>query len=139
LYGSQENAIYYWLGCAFYGIELVDKANEYWQLASIGLKEPAPAIFYNDQQPDTIFYQGLALIKLGQTEEAKSRFESLVNFGNQHLNDEFRLDYFAVSLPDLQIWDDDLTKRNRQNCLNLIALGEKGFRYLDNSTAYFPD
>jgi hypothetical protein len=26
----------------------------------------------------------------------------------------------------LQIWDDDLTKRNHQNCLNLIALGELG-------------
>ncbi len=129
LYGAQENTLFYWLGCAFEGLGLADKATENWQLASKGLKEPAPAIFYNDQQPDTIYYQGLALIKLGEPEAARERFEKLISFGILHLNDEFKLDYFAVSLPDLQIWDDDLTKRNHQNSLNLIALGEKGLTF----------
>ena len=126
LYGAQENALYYWLGCACHGLGLHDKADECWKHASHGLKKPASAIFYNDQQPDTIYYQGLALIKLGKTKEARARFEKLISFGKLHLNDEFKLDYFAVSLPDLQIWDDDLTKRNRQNCLNLIELGKLG-------------
>jgi len=126
LYGAQENPIFYWMGCAYDGLKNTTKAAEYWQLASSGLKEPASAIFYNDQQPDTIFYQGLALIKLDKKEEAKARFNKLIDFGKLHLDDEFKLDYFAVSLPDLQIWDDDLTKRNRQNCLNLIELGESG-------------
>ena len=126
LYGAHENTIFYWLGCAFDGLANPDRANECWQIASRGLKEPSPAIFYNDQQPDTIFYQGLALIKLQKTGEARERFEKLISFGKTHLNDEFKLDYFAVSLPDLQIWDNDLTKRNHQNCLNLIKLGELG-------------
>lgn len=126
LYGAQENTIFYWLGCAFDGLENHDRATECWQIASRGLKEPIPAIFYNDQQPDTIFYQGLALIKLQNIEDARERFEALISFGKEHLDDVFKLDYFAVSLPDLQIWDDDLTKRNHQNCLNLIKLGELG-------------
>jgi len=126
LYGAQENAIFYWLGNAYSGMGDSENANQYWEKASSGISEPIPAIFYNDQQPDTIFYQGLALIRLGQTDEAKARFNKLIDFGKAHLNDEFKLDYFAVSLPDLQIWDDDLTKRNRQNCQNLIALGELG-------------
>ena len=126
LYGAQENAIFYWLGCAFDGLGRADKANESWQLASGGLKEPAPAIFYNDQQPDTIYYQGLALLKLRKMEQATERFEKLIGFGTLHQNDEFKLDYFAVSLPDLQIWDVDLTRRNYQNCLNLIELGKAG-------------
>ena len=126
LYGAQENAIFYWLGCAFEGLGITDRATECWQKASVGLKKPTPAIFYNDQQPDTIFYQGLAFIRLGKTEEAGERFETLIHFGELHLNDPFKLDYFAVSLPDLQIWDDDLTKRNNQNCRNLIALGNLG-------------
>ncbi len=126
LYGAQENAIFYWLGNACSGMNDREKARYYWEKASSGISEPVPAIFYNDQQPDTIFYQGLALIQLGQTDEARTRFNKLVDFGKKHLNDEFKLDYFAVSLPDLQIWDDDLTKRNYQNCLNLIALGKLG-------------
>ena len=126
LYGAQENAIFYWLGNAYSGMGENEKAGQFWLMASSGISEPVPAIFYNDQQPDTIFYQGLALVQLGQTDEAKARFNKLIDFGKAHLNDEFKLDYFAVSLPDLQIWDDDLSKRNRQNCLNLIALGELG-------------
>ena len=126
LYGAQENAIFFWLGNAYFGMGDAGMAGQFWKIASSGISEPIPAIFYNDQQPDTIFYQGLALIQLGQTDEAKVRFNKLIDFGKAHLNDEFKLDYFAVSLPDLQIWDDDLTKRNHQNCLNLIALGELG-------------
>ena len=128
LYGAQENAIFYWLGNACSGMNDREKARQYWGKASSGISEPVLAIFYNDQQPDTIFYQGLALIQLGQTDEAKARFNKLINFGKAHQNDEFKLDYFAVSLPDLQIWDDDLTKRNHHNCLNLIALGELGLQ-----------
>ena len=126
LYGAQENAIFYWLGNAYTEMNESEKSRQYWEKASSGISEPVPAIFYNDQQPDTIFYQGLALIQLGRTDEAQARFNKLIDFGKAHLNDEFKLDYFAVSLPDLQIWDDDLTKRNHQNCLNLIALGELG-------------
>jgi tetratricopeptide (TPR) repeat protein len=126
LYGAQENAILFWLGNAYSGMGENEKAIQYWEKASSGISEPVPAIFYNDQQPDTIFYQGLALVQLGRNDEAKARFKKLIDFGKAHLNDEFKLDYFAVSLPDLQIWDDDLTKRNHQNCQNLIALGELG-------------
>ena len=94
------------------------------------MREPAPAIFYNDQKSDTIYYQGLALNRLGKKDEAKERFETLIRFGELHLNDEFKLDYFAVSLPDLQIWDDDLTKLNNRNCQELIRLGEMGLSHL---------
>jgi tetratricopeptide (TPR) repeat protein len=126
LYGAQENVVFYWLGKAWAGLADTSKAGQYWQMASSGISEPAPAVFYNDQQPDTIFYQGLALINLDKEDQALDRFDKLIDFGQKHLNDEFKLDYFAVSLPDLQIWDDDLTKRNRKNCLNLIALGKQG-------------
>jgi len=128
LYGAQENSIFYWLGCAFEGLKSIDQAKVYWQKAAEGIKEPEPAIFYNDQQPDTIYYQGLALIKLQQPDQARKRFEKLIDFGNLHLNDKFKLDYFAVSLPDLQIWEADLTSRNHQNCLHLIALGNQGIK-----------
>ena len=126
LFGAQENEVFYWLGCASQGMGLTDKANAYWETAARGLKQPALVIYYNDQNSESIYYQGMALNQLNRKEEARSRFETLVRFGNLHLNDEFNPDYFAVSLPDLQIWDDDLTKRNNQYCLNLIRLGELG-------------
>jgi tetratricopeptide (TPR) repeat protein len=138
LYGAQENAIFYWLGCAYNGLGNPAKSNECWQIASKGISEPEPAIFYNDQQPDTIFYQGLALNGLDRKDEARQRFDTLIRFGQAHLDDVFKLDYFAVSMPDLQIWNDDLTKRNRQNCLHLIELGKQGYNLLENDATNLP-
>lgn len=124
LTGAQENELFYWLGCAYLGLNETEKAKTNWETASIGLSEPSAAVFYNDQKPETIYYQGLALIKLGRKDEAWKRFNKLISFGKAHLNDEFKLDYFAVSLPDLLIWEDNLTNRNEQHCRKLIALGE---------------
>ncbi|MGV8136554.1 MAG: DUF5107 domain-containing protein [Mangrovibacterium sp.] len=126
LYGAQENEILYWLGIAHEQLAETGKTQDYWQQASRGLTQVSSAMFYNDQQPDTIYYQGLALRKLGQEEEAQKRFQMLVSYGEQHLNDQVKIDYFAVSLPDLQIWEDDLNKRNRQLCQYLMDLGTAG-------------
>jgi hypothetical protein len=40
----------------------------------------------------------------------------LVNYGEKHSRDNINIDYFAVSLPDLLIWEDDLKKRNEVFC-----------------------
>lgn len=121
--GAQENDIHYWLGCAYEGLGQMEKAIECWELAKDGISEPAPAIFYNDQKPDKIFYQGLALLQLKRINEANKRFDALIHFGQEHLNDTVKMDYFAVSLPDLLIWDDDLNVRNKIHCNYLMGMG----------------
>ena len=126
LHGAQENDFYYWLGCVFEGLGIQEQARKYWELAKDGNTEPAAAIFYNDQKPDKIFYQGLALLKLGLQHEANARFEKLIAFGEKHMDEQIKLDYFAVSLPDLLIWDDDLTYRNKIHCHYMLGLGFMG-------------
>ena len=126
LYGARENDIHYWMGCAYDGLNDATMAKRYWEKASTGRYEPSAAMFYNDQQPDKIFYQGLALLKLGQSEKAFDCFNKLKKHGENHLHDEFKIDYFAVSLPDLLIWDDNLNNRNEINCRYLIGLGLLG-------------
>ncbi len=126
LYGAQENDFYYFLGCAYSAKGLADKAREAWEKATEGPQEPVAAMYYNDAKPDKIFYQGLALRRLGRDAEANGRFYRLLNFGKQHLFDDVRMDYFAVSLPDLQIWDGDLNVSNRIHCKYMLALGYCG-------------
>lgn len=128
LFGAQENDIFYWLGCAYEQLGNMEKAKVAWQKATEGLSDPSPAIFYNDQQPDKIFYQGLALLKLGSKKEAENRFEKLMEYGREHMNDVVKLDYFAISLPDLLIWEEDLQVRNRIHCHYLIGLGALGLK-----------
>jgi len=126
LYGAQENDFLYYLGCAYEALGDNEKAVYYWELAKNGITEPAAAIYYNDQKPDKIFYQGLALLKLNRIAEANSRFHRLVSYGEKHLFDQIKMDYFAVSLPDLLIWEDDLTQRNVIHCKYMMALGQFG-------------
>lgn len=54
-------------------------------------------------QPDKIFYAGLAFRALGDEMKARSYFNRLVDYGKQHLHEKVVMDYFAVSLPDLQV------------------------------------
>ena len=83
-------------------------------------------MYYNDAKPDKIFYQGLALLKLGRVGEAHGRFYKLVNYGKNHLFENVVMDYFAVSLPDLQIWEGDLNLSNKIHCKYMLALGFYG-------------
>jgi tetratricopeptide (TPR) repeat protein len=126
LAGTVENDIDYWLGSAYQGLGDDEQANRYYEKASKGLSDPSPAIFYNDQQPDKIFYQGLALQKLGRQEEANQRFKNLLEYGKKHMDDQVKLDYFAISLPDLLIWEEDLNIINKIHCNYLIGLGQLG-------------
>jgi len=85
LYGAQENDFYYLLGIAYDALGQKDKAVSCWEEATKGPQEPAAAMYYNDAKPDKIFYQGLALYKLGRAGEAHGRFYRLINYGKQHV------------------------------------------------------
>ena len=142
LYGAQENDFYYFLGCAYEAKGEMEKAKECWEKATEGPQEPAAAMYYNDAKPDKIFYQGLALIKLGRQDEANGRFYKLVNYGKNHLFEDVVMDYFAVSLPDLQIWEGNLNLSNQIHCKYMLALGFEGLgdkkhaeRYLAEASA----
>jgi len=133
LTGAQENDIHYWKGLAYEMMNDQEKAAHYFQQATNGISEPVQAIFYNDPQPDKIFYQGLAWIKLNKKEKAKDIFQNLIDFGNKHMEDHISIDYFAVSLPDLLVFDADLNLRNKIHCLYLKSLGYMGLAIRDAS------
>ena len=142
LYGAQENDFYYLLGLAYDAIGQTEKARQCWEEATKGPQEPAAAMYYNDAKPDKIFYQGLALYKLGREGEAHGRFYRLINYGKQHIFEKQVMDYFAVSLPDLLIWDDSLDTKNAIHCRYMLALGYygmgervKALKYLDEVEA----
>jgi tetratricopeptide (TPR) repeat protein len=137
LYGAQENNIFYWRGCAYEAKGEKPKAKSNWQLASQGLGEPTQAIYYNDQDPAMIFYQGLALRKLGNEKEAQQQFENLIRYGETHANDKIIIDFFAVSLPELSVFDIDLDKRNRIHCHYLMGLGHLGLGEKGKAAEHF--
>jgi len=137
LYGAQENDIFYWLGLAYECLGQKDSSQKCYEIAVNGLSEPSAAMFYNDQQPDKIFYQGLAWLKLNQKEKAILIFQKLIDYGKAHLNDVVKIDYFAVSLPDLLIFEDDLNVRNTIHCHYLMGLGLLGLKDMSKARQEF--
>ncbi|MDN3670451.1 DUF5107 domain-containing protein [Echinicola jeungdonensis] len=126
LYGTLEPEIYFWLGYAHAQNGLKELANENWLKATEGDIVPSIAWYYNDQKSDRIFYQGMALRMLGKDKEAANKFEMLVNYGKQHIHDKITFDYFAVSMPDLLIWEENLNDKNILHCQFLMGLGFLG-------------
>jgi tetratricopeptide (TPR) repeat protein len=137
LYGAQENNVYYYLGCAFEQMGRAEKALRMFERASKGLSEPTSAIYYNDQPPDLIYYQGLAHLKLNAAEAANAIFTRLVEFGEAHLDEEVKVDYFAVSLPDFLVFDVEMKERNHIHCLYMMGLGELGRGNLPAARSHF--
>lgn len=136
LTNAEENDIDYYKGIAYRGLGDEQKGQIFLQKATIGLSDPQQAFFYNDQQPDKIYYQGLACAALGNIDKAHSRHNKLIDHGKKHLFDNCRIDYFAVSLPDLAIWEDDLNVRNQIHCYYVMGLGYLGLGNLDKAKEY---
>lgn len=139
LEGTKDNHLYYHLGLALEGQGRAEEAEECYLRATTGTDEPAGAMYYNDQPADMILYQGLAFLKLGKTKEAKSRFYRLIDYGEQHLEDEGKIEYFAVSLPEFLIFEEDYTKRNRSHCCYLMALGNIGLGNEEKAEAFLAE
>ena len=137
LQGAQENNILYYLGCAHDGLGEKEAARSFFEEAAIGLSEPTSAMYYNDQPPESIFYKGLALQKLSRGDEAATVFQRLVTYGETHFDDEVEMDYFAVSLPDFLVFDEDLVHQNKIHCLYIRGLGQLGMEDLTEAKNSF--
>jgi tetratricopeptide (TPR) repeat protein len=137
LAGAQENNVYYYLGLALEGQGRAAEARLAFETASLGLDEPTSAMYYNDQPPEMIFYQGLAWLKLEGMKEAKRRFNKLIDYAEQHIFDHVKIDYFAVSLPDFLVFEEDLDKRNVIHCRFMMGLGLLGLNRVQEAQEQF--
>lgn len=139
LYGAQENDFHYLLGICRKALGEEEESRKCFAQATLGPTEPAAAMYYNDAKPDKIFYAGLAYRALGDEKKARAYFNRLVDYGKQHLHDKIKMDYFAVSLPDLQVWDGSLDEMNRIHCLYMLALGYAGLGDRKHSEQYLSE
>ena len=137
LEGTKDNHIYYNLGLAYELIGDKDKATECYEKATLGAMEVAGMMYYYDQPADMILYQGLAKEKLGDRKAANARFYKLMDYGEQHLRDEFKMDYFAVSMPDMSVFDADMTQKNAIHCYYLMGLANLGLGNKNEAAKYF--
>ena len=87
--------------------------------------------------PGTMFayYKALALRQLGQETEAAKTLDDLAAYADGQIRTEVKIDYFATSLPNFLLFDDDLQKRNQVDCLFLRGLARLGLGMLTEGAA----
>ena len=126
-----DNRAYYMMGLARKGQGDAEGAAHYFRLATTGSPIPEPVRYYNDQPSDYIYYQGLAFHALGQDAQALKSFHQLIMFGERHMFDKVSYDFFAVSMPELEVYQDDIQKRSDDYCARMMLLGRRGLDLLE--------
>lgn len=126
LEGTKDNNIWYYLGVVRKALGRAEEASVCFEKAALGDDEPAGVMYYYDQPADMIFYKGLAKQELGDTKAAHACFNKLMDYGERHVYDQAKNDFFAVSLPDFLIFEDDMTRKNQAHCYYLMGLANLG-------------
>lgn len=124
----QDNIADYYLGIAYEETGNKEAATAHYLAASVGLDEPGSVLYYNDQPSDTILYQGFANEKRGNTNAARKCYHQLLSFGQKHLFDKVGYDYFAVSLPEIEVFPSNIQDRNDTYCHYLMGLAYIGLK-----------
>ena len=137
LEGTKDNNLYYLLARAYMMLREEDKAKECLKKAVLGVSEPAGMMYYYDQPADMILFQGLGYRELGDINSANTRFYKLLDYGEHHVEDKFTMDYFAVSMPDMSVFDADMDVKNKVHCYYLMGLGNMGLGRNDEAKEWF--
>ena len=74
------------------------------------------------------YYSALSFEELGKKEEAIQLWKDIKDYALKKLQEAVKIDYFATSLPQLLVFEDDLQKRNEWDSKYLLALAELGMK-----------
>ncbi len=127
-----DNRACYVMGLALKAMGRDGEAREMFLKAATGSQVPEPVRYYNDQPSDYIYYQGLAFHAIGEDEKARKSFHQLIIFGERHIFDRVGYDFFAVSMPELEVYQDDIQKRSDDYCRRMTELGHRGLREIED-------
>ncbi|MBD5778065.1 DUF5107 domain-containing protein [Pelagicoccus sp. NFK12] len=116
--------IHWWLGEAHAALGDDAAARTHWQAA---------ANFKGDFQgmsvrsySETTYFSARAKERLGQAEEARELFESLLEYARELAETPASIDYFATSLPTMLLFDEDLDQRQHFSARLLEAQARFG-------------
>ena len=72
------------------------------------------------------YFRGVALQGLGREADARELFNQLKGYGERLMESKAQIDYFATSLPNLLVFDEDLDQAQRAEAALLIGYAELG-------------
>jgi len=126
LVGQTDNDISFWQGVCSARLKDGQQALAHFQHAAQGNGDINESRYYNDQPVDYLFYQGAALMRLGQQRQGREIFTRMLDWSKAAINQPVASDFFAVSLPEVVVLDSDPQENHQQHCLFVSALAYLG-------------
>lgn len=111
-----ERDLDYFSGLAAQALGDRELAVRYWQSAAAPLAHPGTHSYF----------QALALRALGHADAARTLLLELAGHAEALRSTEPKIDYFATSLPNMLLFDDDIGRQNRAEALLRSALAHHG-------------
>lgn len=122
-----DNDVYFMLGMAYENVDKIDSL-KYYGKAAEGDFGTRSLRFGGGDEADMYFFRTLAYGKLGDRKRLIGGCNTLINYAEEHMDDEPEIDYFAHALPDFLVFEGDLKRDNYVHCCFLAALGYFGKR-----------
>ena len=113
---TSETHLHYFAGVALSRLNRAEEARESWRKAASG----------DDETTMFAYYRALALRSLGEESAATRLLRDVRRYASERRNAEVKIDYFATSLPNFLLFEDDIQERNQIDCQFLCALASLG-------------
>ena len=123
--------IFFWLGVAEDKLNFSSEAQKWWELSAEikgDFQEMSVTSF-----SEMTFFSALSMISLGRRSEAKDLLYKLLEFAESLIESTAKLDYFATSLPNMLLFDDDIQKRQETKAMFLQAQAFYGLGEIDRA------
>lgn len=137
IFGTPEANINYYFGLCYEALGKQEESQKYYKLSANEEVETSSNLSYKPEKLQMNYYQGLAMIKLGKKKEAEKIFNGLIKYAQEKSEIDARIDYFAISLPEFLIFEQDLNEINRGHCYYLMGLGYLGLKNREKAKEYF--
>lgn len=136
IYGSPKADLNYYYGIIYEGLGNIELSTEYYLLSATEEVITSSNLSYKPEQLQLKYFQALSYRKLKQEEQAIKILEELLLYGNEKLNIDVEIDYFAISIPELLVFNVDLNIVNKSYCNFLIGISYLGLDCLDKAKDY---
>jgi tetratricopeptide (TPR) repeat protein len=124
---TPENHIHYYCGLAKEKLGDLDGARDHFQRALTG-----PTTYSS-----MTYYSALSLKKLGFRDASAAKLRELLVYAQQQIGVQVGIDYFATSLPNFLVFDDDPQQRNQIDCTFLMGLAHLGLEEIEQARQAF--
>ncbi len=121
---ANQSDIHYWLGVAAAEVGDTDKARRHWKIAA-QTKGDFQTMEVREFSEMT-YYSAISLRRLGEKVKAEQLLEELKAYAQELLGEEAKIDYFATSLPNLLLFEEDLAESQQRRARMLLAQAECG-------------